>query len=367
MKTPKDMYQEHWDRLTRAFTLEETDRPPILFNCEVFTARYMGLKLSEMITDFERANTLIQMGMLLLGKGEIDSSGGGMYPPSKETVSFMKLPGRDLQEDDLWQIDERELMTVDDYDTIINKGYAYFQAEYTKRIHNGAMSEKMKELGPVMGRLSRNLADIGIVNFNTVFADAFVETFCSMRTMPQFLRDLHKIPDKVQAAMDVMIEEHLVALRSQIRQQKPLCVFVGGSRSAFISNKLFERFDLPYRKRIVDLIVEEGSFVNLHLDADWEPKLKYFLDFPKGKCVLALDGSTNMFRAKEVLDGHMALLGDVPSPMLSLATPDEVYAYCTKLVNEIGPKGYIMVAGCSAPPNAKVDNIHAMICAVTGK
>jgi len=361
------MYREHYDRLTRAITLQETDRPPVFYNCEVFTARYMGLKLGEMISDFERACLLIQAGMLLVGGGEIDASSAGMYPPSRETISYMKLPGRDLGMDELWQIDERELMTVEDYDTIIDKGYAVFRQEYTKRINNGAMAEKMQEVAPVMGRLERNLKDIGIVNFTSVFADAFVETFCSMRTMPGFFRDLHRIPDKVQAAMDVMIEEHLAELRRQIREQKPFSVFVGGSRSAFISNKLFERFDLPYRRRIVDTVIEEGSFVNFHLDADWGPKLHYFLDFPKGKCCLSLDGTTDIFQAKKVLDGHMALLGDVPSTLLSLGTPEEVYEYSSRLVREIGPGGFILAAGCSAPPNAKPENIKAMICAATGK
>ena len=366
MKTPQEMYDEHYARLTRAFTWEDTDRPPIFYNCEVFTAKYMGLKLSEFMTDTERTNTLVQMGILLLGQGEIDASHPGAYPPARELIAPMKLPGRDLPEDELWQVDEKEIMTEADYDTIINKGYKYFKEEYSKRIGDGSMPEKLKAMGQTMGKLARNLKAVGIVNLNPVKSDAFVETFCSMRSMGKFFRDLYRIPDKVQAAMDVAIEEHIEDLRKMIRAQKPLSVFVGGSRSAFTSAKLFERFDLPYRTRIVNTVIEEGAFVNFHLDADWESKLHYFLDFPKAKCCFSLDGTTNIFKAKKVLDGHMALLGDVPGSLLSLGTPDEVYNYCMKLINEIGPKGYIMAVGCSAPPNAKVDNMKAMISAVTG-
>jgi hypothetical protein len=112
MKTPQEMYKEHYDRFVRAFTWENQDRPPINFNCEVFTTRYMGLKLSELITDTERANNLTMMGTLLLGQGEIDGSGPGSYPPMREMISFMKLPGRELADDELWQIDEKEIMTV---------------------------------------------------------------------------------------------------------------------------------------------------------------------------------------------------------------------------------------------------------------
>ncbi|KPU43188.1 methylcobalamin:coenzyme M methyltransferase [Oxobacter pfennigii] len=367
MKTPQEMYDEHYARLTRAFTWEDQDRPPITYNCDLFATRYMGLKLSELITDTERANTLTLMGTLLMGGGEIDSASPGMYPPASEIQKNMKFPGRDLPDDELWQVNEKEVMTAEDYDTIINKGYGYFKQEFAKRIGDGTATEKIKAMAPVMGRLARNLRSVGIVQLSTAMSDAFVESFCAMRSMPQFFRDLHKIPDKVQAAMDVAIEEHIGELRKVIRANKPLSVFVGGSRSTFLSKKLFERFDLPYRTRIVNAAVEEGAFVHFHLDADWGPKLNYFLDFPKKKCILALDGMTDMFNAKKVLDGHMALMGDVPASLFSLGTPDEVYNYCTRLVNEIGPEGYIMSAGCAAPPNAKADNIKAMVCAVTGK
>ncbi|WP_207647051.1 hypothetical protein [Clostridium magnum] len=44
--------------------------------------------------------------------------------------SNLKLPGRELPDNMLWQIDEREFMTVDDYDTIINKGFTEFQNNF---------------------------------------------------------------------------------------------------------------------------------------------------------------------------------------------------------------------------------------------
>ena len=37
-----------------------------------------------------------------------------------------------------------------------------------------------------------------------------------------------------------------------------------------------------------------------------------FASPPKARCLLALDGKTDIFRAKKILDGHMCILGDVP-------------------------------------------------------
>ncbi len=63
----------------------------------------------------------------------------------------------------------------------------------------------------------------------------------------------------------------------------------------------------------------------------------------------------------------MCLMGDVPAAMLTLGTPDEVYKYSCNLVNNLGPKGFILGVGCTVPQNAKVENVKAMIAAATGK
>jgi hypothetical protein len=43
--------------------------------------------------------------------------------------------------------------------------------------------------------------------------------------------------------------------------------------------------------------------------------------------------------------------------------PDEVYAYSRRLIEEIGPEGFILSQGCDMPGNAKPKNYRAMIAA----
>jgi uroporphyrinogen-III decarboxylase len=43
-----------------------------------------------------------------------------------------------------------------------------------------------------------------------------------------------------------------------------------------------------------------------------------------------------------------------------------VYDYASKLVKDMGD-GFILASGCSIPPNAKVENVKAMISAATGR
>ena len=94
--------------------------------------------------------------------------------------------------------------------------------------------------------------------------------------------------------------------------------------------------------------------------------LERFRELPRGRCILALDGENDIFKAREVLGDHMCIMGDVPASMLFLGTPDKVYAYCTRLIRELGPEGFILQSGCDIPANAKLENVQAMVAAATG-
>lgn len=59
----------------------------------------------------------------------------------------------------------------------------------------------------------------------------------------------------------------------------------------------------------------------------------------------------------------MCLMGDVPAAAFSLGTSDEVYNYSKKLINELGPEGFILPSGCDIPIDAKLANVQAMLAA----
>ena len=141
-----------------------------------------------------------------------------------------------------------------------------------------------------------------------------------------------------------------------------------GGGNVHISPKLFERFSLPYVIKVLNMIFEEGKIVHMHNDSNWDDYIKrYYLEYyPKG-CLLELDGTTDIFKAREHLGDHMSIIGDVRDWMLAFESAETTYNYVRKLVNEIGPKGYIVSSGCGAPPNTKFDNYEAMILAAQGK
>jgi uroporphyrinogen-III decarboxylase len=251
---------------------------------------------------------------------------------------------------------------------VINKGWNAFMMDCVnnRNILNQADFMEMMQMGPVF---TKKFEDAGIVVVTTAFSNTPFESMCGARSMPKFMTDLYRIPDKVQAAMDAAMPDIIEGIKMQIKMANPLTVLLSGARSGsdIISPKLFERFFWPYKKKLVEAVVNEGVFVYLHMDSRWDKYLHYYKELPKGKCIFHSDGMTDIFKMKEVLGGHLCLMGDVHPSMLTLGTPDEVYNYTKRLLKEIGPDGFLLSAGCGVPADAKAENMEAMVAAALGK
>ncbi|MDF2874000.1 MAG: uroporphyrinogen-III decarboxylase-like protein [Sporomusa sp.] len=369
MKTGQELYTEHWNRLAMAASLQKTDRTPIYLHAGPFAVRQAGGKMSDLVTNIEYGQELALKGLLALG--DIDGADIVEYPviAGVPFLGHTKLPGRDLPEDMQWQIDERGEMTEADYDTIINKGWNVFFADFCQR-HLGNALEDLQYFGKVKEQAEKNFMAAGVVQLSGIFAGPAFGAICGGRSISKFMRDLHKIPDKVEAALEAALEDRIANFQKQIRssdKQFSVILAVGRGAGDFLTRKAFDRFVWPHIKKIVEVMVAEGVFVHLHMDMSWDRFLDYFLELPKGKCIFAPDGSTNMAKVKEVLAGHMCVMGDVPAALLTLGTPDEVYRYSKRLVDDFAPTGFIMGAGCCVPLNANPENVKAMVAAAIGK
>ena len=141
------------------------------------------------------------------------------------------------------------------------------------------------------------------------------------------------------------------------------CTWVMGCRSApaMMSSEMWDRWVWPYFKYVVGEVLNAGQIALLHLDSNWTRELKRFKEFPQGKCILALDGETDIHAARKILDGHMCIQGDVPASMFAFDQPEDITRYAKKLINELGPTGYILHSGCDIPTNAKLENVQAMV------
>ena len=366
LAAPEELFQERLGRLKTAIALGTPDRVPLSLVMDAFAAKTMGVKMSDFVSDVDVAGQAMLSTMEVLG--DVDSIQQAVSTPSMGSLLWlapMKLPGRDLPDNSLWQMDEQVRLTPADYDRIADEGWEAWRKEYMDKHLGGAEAacEAVMEAGP---RWTKEYAKRGYVVFAPVGVDHPFEHLCGGRSVKEFMLDLYRIPDRVQAAMDVMMSNKRQRARDLVQAAGPVGCWVGGWRTApeFLSRKLWDRFVWPYMKELVEIVSDEGGIPVLHYDANWDRELERLKELPRAKCVLALDSKTDIFRAKEVLGGHICLLGDVPPALLTLGTPDQVHAYCRRLITEVGPSGFILAQGCAIPPDAKLENVRAMVDSV---
>lgn len=362
-KSAEELYQERLQRIRTAVALGTPDRVPVAPNGPAWPARALGVKMSQVATDpVVSPQTIIEA---YAGLGEIDSIQSPAYHVvtlSIQWLSRVKVPGRDLPEHEMWQVDEMQIMTEEDYDLIVAEGFGPWLERYYRERLPGTR-ETFDTWAQTIPGVLQACRERGIVPLAPLVATIPYEYFCGGRSMKEFLLDLYRRADKVQAAMDSALPVLIDAMRQTIRGLNAVGLWIGGWRSAseFLAPRLWERFVLPYYKKMVDAALDEGAIPILHFDANWDRDLERLRELPKGKCILALDGKTNIFRAKEILGDHMCLMGDVPPSLLSLGTPQEVTAYCHRLIREVGPGGFILSSGCDVPIDAKYENVKAMV------
>ncbi len=366
--TNQALFNQRLNRIQQAVALKPTDRTPVVILNDMFSPHHMGVKMSDFCADIALANKTMVDSAVQLGVDGVHHSVHAPNLLSLVWLSKVKIPGIELPDNVLWQVQEQELMKVEDYDVILNKGWNFFYSDFLLNRVDNVMAKLASTFEYFPKAIGYCIAN-GIVPVAGSFAVMPYEYICGGRSMKEFMKDLYRRPDQVQAVFDVAMIDLMASARQYLQAAKPFGIWVGGWRGApeFLSPKLWRRFVWPYMKKLADLVIEEGVTPIFHLDSNWERDLEFFKEMPKGKCIFYPDGATNIFKIKEVLGDHMCINGDVPPSLLTIGTPDDVYKYSTRLIKEIGPTGFILGQGCDIPPDAKVENVKAMVAAATGK
>jgi hypothetical protein len=290
-----------------------------------------------------------------------------------------KLPGRELGDDALFQINEQEVMLRADYETLLGTGYGRWFLDYNLRLQpdlptgwrgRTIITYQFIRMGLRIRGNAARLEKRGVPPAFYSGAYPPFDFFWMARSINKFVTDLHDCPDLVKKACDASVEAILATTMQSLMATngKRVCLYPMRSSATFISPKMYEKFCLEPLKRMVEFLIKKGIIPILHCDANWTPMLHYFRELPRASCILELDGDTDIYKAKETLGDWMCLKGDVPARLLAFGEVGEVEAHCEKLIREIGHDGgFILGSGCEVPLNSKVENVKAMIRVGRGK
>jgi uroporphyrinogen-III decarboxylase len=363
------IYQERLSRIEKAIHLEQVDRIPVVYQGPAFPPHFSGKSMGKFCLDpdFALDVTLSTLDRFQ-GFDGVNAHQGGVIPAmlSFQWLSRIAIPGRDLPENSLWQVHESGLMTVEDYDMIVNKGWNAFLDYFLPKIVDMSLMKANQDwMVAKLPTVLKRFREHGLVLITGGLTTIPFEFFCGGRSMQQFFLDLYRIPDRVKAAMDVVLPDLIQFGINGAKLSGAKRIWVGGWRAAsqLLAPKLWDKFVFPYYYEMVNALAENGVMSVLHFDQDWTRDLKRLLELPAKKCLFNPDGMTDIRKAKEILGHHMAIMGDVPASLFAMGTPEDIYKYVKDLVRDIGPTGLILAPGCDAPINTRPENMEAFLAA----
>ncbi|MDF2876886.1 MAG: hemE 8 [Sporomusa sp.] len=363
------------ERLVATINLEPVDRVVCAPETGNYAGQYVGITNKEFVWEFETK------GLAAIEKlandypmwdcsADINGITSG-YVAERAGMGKMKLPGKELPDNASSQVLETEVMTRDDYAIVKEKGYGEYHINFLERANNISREEIVKgftEAGRIRAAELEAIRRRGQV---PIYGDLGglvpFDAFSLTRSIEKYFKDMFQIADQLEELMAILVDAFVEGSERTVAATGVNRVFVGGSRSAgqFISQKYFDRLVWPYFKEFVERLVAKNIVPILHFDCDWTKNLEYFLELPKGKFVLELDGATDIFRAKEILNCHCAIHGDVPAAYLTIASSSELDEYCKKLITTVGKGGgFLYACGCCMPINAKHENVKVFFEAV---
>ena len=299
-----------------------------------------------------------------------------VFPLGPADITFgeqmkLRIPGRELGDNELFQFVEESIMKEEDYHTIIERGLTAWQFPYIASIQTPpipADEHLFERVGARFMELGKNLAHNiqywamqGIPTFyhNSCFP-AF-DLFSLARGMENFFYDLYDEPELVKEACNAATKEIIEQTLQNSPAGSSVCIWAMRSSSTFVSPDMFEEFCWPNLKELIEAFYAKGVTSVVHADADWGLMLPFFRELPRGSVILELDGTTDIVKAKEVLNGYQCIAGDMPASILAFEDVQTTQKYCDKLIDLAMDGGMIIRSGCEIPLNAKEENVAAFL------
>lgn len=354
------------ERLQASIELKPVDRVACSPWISEYAGRFAGITNKEFFADWDKKMAALKKVKEAYPMWDINREGSAALTYDTRALWPMaaKLPGFELDDNAPRQMLEIESTTREDLTIVKEQGFMPFYVNSYCKLHGLRPDELFAKFG-LAGQLGGSEAENANKLGQTIYFGSYgpgspFELLGFFRAIQKLFKDVHQVPDLLDEIFPIINKGLLELAIGQIKASGSKRAFVAGTRCgpSFISKKNFDRFCGPYYKEYVAGLIENGITPAFHFDGDWTDYLEFFLEFPKGKCVLELDSTTDIFKAKEILKDHMCILGDVSPILFTLASASEMDEYCKKLFKVVGKdNGFIMAAGCTMPFNSKHENV----------
>lgn len=364
----------------RAVRNEPNDRTPIMMCGDIALLRYSKPDATfEWILNNQEEMADIVIGQTLKKLDKIDFLGGGIAVSGKliGPISFgcIKLPGRDLPPNEMWQPLIPNLMEEEDYDFILKNGWQAFRGMYLFD-KLGYDPKEMEADIMLSEQVKAKYREAGYPFLTEIKLPSPFDDLVHARGLVDFFDDVFTMPEKIKDVFEVICTEweqndlpklKKVVDAAKARGEEPLLVIAPcvNANSNMVRRDFFEEFGWPLIERQTKIALELGGVPFFHMDTSWTGFLDYWKEFPAGRCIFDTDGGTDLDKLFEMHGNRFGITGTIPPALMAFGKPDEIYKEYRTQIEKYG-NSYILAPSCTLPANAPKENIDAMYAAVEG-
>jgi len=386
----KKMEERYAERLSRYVTTmrnEKPDRIPIRPFVAEFTATYAGYTCQEVAHDYEKAFAAARKCAADFDWDAVVANMVYVWTGLTQAIglTYYGVPGIDIPPEIAFQYreppEERAFIRPDEYDDLTDDPTGFLYNVWLPRVSTAvrakgeptsyennlsflkggmAMLQYFSAFGPQIERLR---TESGTVSAIAGMLKAPLDIIADkMRGYIGLTMDLFERPEKVLAACEALMPHllHIALSGADPDRNVPIAFWMHRGCVPFISPKQFETIYWPTLKPLVEAIWAEGHQVLFYAEGDWSAHLNHFAELPDRSIVYHVDRG-DIFEVHKAIGNKFCLSGGIPNYLLAVGTPDEVRAYCKKVIDGVaGDGGYIMDASAIVQDDAKVENIEAM-------
>jgi hypothetical protein len=400
------LYKERVTRMMNAFMCKEPDRVPVMLPVGNYPAYYAGLNLKKVMYDY-RALRKAWTKFMNDFYDDMDSFMGPDFIFSGIMLELLKYkpykwPGDGLGDDvNSYQFVEEAYMQADEYDALLKDPSDFsFRVLVPRTVVAAEELKNFPQLNSLMGMTMmiafpfsrpemraafQALIDAGeeiekwqkeVVTFNVgMVAAGFPVGMGGLAVAPfdaigDFLRgtrgavmDMYRQPEKLLEVIDMITEQSIESLITSVNASGGFMVSfpLHKGDDTFMSNEQFEKFYWPSLRKVILAAIDEGIMVSLFAEGQYNHRLEYIKDFPKGWVMWQFD-QTDMANAKKIVGGTCCIAGNVPSSLVSTRPAKEVKECCRRLIETCAPGGgYILSGGAAVNEAENPDNLRVFM------
>ncbi|HEY5915067.1 MAG TPA: uroporphyrinogen decarboxylase family protein [Verrucomicrobiae bacterium] len=383
----EQLYQERLNRYVTAMRNEKPDLVPIRPFVAEFTAKYTGYTCQEVAHDYGKAFEAaiktakdfqwdaVVPNMVYVWTGLAQAVG----------LRYYGIPGIGIPHTTGFNYiepsEDNAFMRGDEYDELIDDPTAFLYNKWLPRVSTevskiGEPSTYRNNLSFVKGamamlsyfyafgpQVARLRSECGVASaIAGIFKAPFDILADKLRGYVGLTLDMHTQPEKVLRACEALMPHlcHVGLTTADAAKQVPIGFWMHRGCVPFINPKQFESHYWPTLKPIIEEFWKQGHQTLFYAEGKWRHHLDTFRELPDRSIVFHCD-QDDIFLVHQKLHDKFALSGGIPNTLLSFGKPEEVRAFCKRVLEEVAkPGGYILDAGAIMQDDTSIENLRVM-------